>query len=108
MAEQKQWRSEIQHGPDGETDYAWVHDDKDALVCVAGTNHAHLIVTAVNTYPAVEGLVKALEDLVKINEQHDDSISKIIGKPVGWKDNYLDNARSALSCFRSLQNGGVS
>lgn len=38
------WRYEIQHGPDGEADYAWVYDDKNNMVCVAKTHHAIAIV----------------------------------------------------------------
>jgi hypothetical protein len=68
---------------------------------------AQFIVTAVNTYPAVEGLVKALE-----------FISDHINDPErGPRDLYpafgLDATQakevvaSALSRFRSLQNGGA-
>lgn len=42
-------------------------------------------------------LLEALKDLVRINEEHNESISKIIGKPLGWKDTYLDVARKAIA-----------
>lgn len=41
-------------------------------------------------------LREALAGLVKINEQHAAALSNIMGKPVGWKDTYLDAARAAL------------
>lgn len=41
-------------------------------------------------------LLQALKGLVKINEQHNDAISDIIGHPIGWKDTYLDEARTAI------------
>ena len=42
------------------------------------------------------GSSQALKDLVKINEQHNKAISEIIGHPIGWKDTYLDEARTAI------------
>lgn len=42
------WRYEIQHGPDGETSYAWVYDDQNAMVCTAKTHHAIAIVQRMN------------------------------------------------------------
>jgi hypothetical protein len=41
-------------------------------------------------------LAGALTDLVKINEDHNAAIEKIIGRPPGWNDSYLDAARAAL------------
>jgi hypothetical protein len=40
------WRYEIQHGPDGETDYAWVYDENNNLVCTTKTHYAIAIVNA--------------------------------------------------------------
>jgi hypothetical protein len=48
-----------------------------------------------------ERMAEALEGLVRINEEHNEAISQIIGHPLNWKDDYLDQARSALSAFRS-------
>lgn len=42
-------------------------------------------------------LLAALRGLVKVNEDHDGSIAKIIGKPLNWKDDYLEAARAAIS-----------
>jgi hypothetical protein len=42
-------------------------------------------------------LVGALGGLVRINEEHNDAIAKVMGKPLGWKDDYLDQARAILS-----------
>lgn len=52
--------------------------------------NAHLIAAAPD-------ILEALKQLVKINEDHDDSIAKILGAPPGWKDEYLDKARSAIA-----------
>ena len=38
----------------------------------------------------------ALRKLIKINEVHNTEIEKIIGRPLGWTDSYLDEAREAL------------
>ncbi len=42
-------------------------------------------------------LLEALKGLVRINEQHNEAISKIIGRPFGWKDEYLTAARAAIA-----------
>jgi Lar family restriction alleviation protein len=55
--------------------------------------------TAVNTYPAVEGLVKALEEIAEDSFLDDYTLTYV---PT-WA---AEKARSALSRFRSLQNGG--
>lgn len=46
-------------------------------------------------------LAEALEGLVRINEQHNEEISKIIGRPIGWKDDYLNKARDTLARYRA-------
>jgi len=38
------WRYEIQYGPDGEGNYAWVYNDKGEMVCTTKTHHAIAIV----------------------------------------------------------------
>ncbi|QJD54364.1 hypothetical protein [Aminobacter phage Erebus] len=38
------WRYEIQYGPDGEANYAWVYDENNSLVCTTKTHHARAIV----------------------------------------------------------------
>lgn len=43
-----------------------------------------------------EKLLAALTGLVRINEEHNAAIEAAIGKQVGWKDSYLDDARAAL------------
>lgn len=45
---------------------------------------------------AFTGTVEALEDLVRINEEHNAAVEAVIGRPLGWKDSYLDRARAAL------------
>ncbi len=77
------------------------------------------IVTAVNTYPAVEGLVKALEDWLYYAEENlsefdyeDCHAEKLCHQceSSGCINLKIRNARSALSRFRfrSLQNGGAN
>lgn len=46
---------------------------------------------------AAPDLLAALRDLVEVNENHNESIAKIIGKPLTWKDDYLDAARAAIA-----------
>lgn len=49
------WRHEIQHGPEGEADYAWVYDANGMMVCTAKTHHAEAIVSRMNTTASLEG-----------------------------------------------------
>lgn len=63
------WRYDIQYGPDGEANYAFVYDAEGALVSNLRTHHAKAVVDAMNhrapspsPRPAVQpGVVKALE-----------------------------------------------
>ena len=48
-----------------------------------------------------ERMAEALDGLIRVNEEHNEAISQIVGHPLNWKDDYLDQARSALSVFRS-------
>jgi hypothetical protein len=48
------WRYEVQHGPDGETNYAWVYDENNNLVCTAKTHHAMAIVDGTRLSAPVE------------------------------------------------------
>jgi len=43
-----QWRYEIQTGPNGEQDYAWVYEPGGAMVCTAKLHHAFMIVGGMN------------------------------------------------------------
>lgn len=45
---------------------------------------------------AAPELLEALVALVKINEEHNQSFIDVIGKPLNWKDDYLDAARAAI------------
>lgn len=42
------WRYEIQTGPNGEEDYAWVYEPGGAMVCTAKLQHAFAIVGGMN------------------------------------------------------------
>ncbi len=52
----------------------------------------------------VERMAEALAGLVEVNENHNKSISEVIGSPVGWKDDYLDASRAALTSYRDATN----
>lgn len=54
----------------------------------------------VNLVESVHELLEALEDLVRINEQHNSAIQSVTGKPAGWKDDYLNQARAAIAKAR--------
>lgn len=38
----------------------------------------------------------ALAALVRINEEHNEAVTAITGRPLRWKDDYLNAARAAL------------
>src|SRR5205809_571859 len=46
------------------------------------------------------GLREALKDLVHANEEWNAAVEKIVGRPNGWTDAYLDKARAALETSR--------
>ena len=69
------WRYEIQHGPDGETNYAWVYCD-DELVCTTKTHHAATIVRAVNCH---DEMLVALHNVRRL-------ISEAAQTGFNWKD----------------------
>lgn len=54
------WRYEIQHGPEGETDYAWVYRGKE-MICTTKTHHAIAIVSAL-TRPSPPTEAKPVSD----------------------------------------------
>lgn len=51
---------------------------------------------AIEAAHEIKSLQKALERLVSINEQHNEAVAAIIGRPVGWKDTYLNEARALI------------
>ena len=54
------WRFDIQYGPDGEANYAWVRNEAGELICVAKAHDAAKIVEAVNAYAVVS--LRALQE----------------------------------------------
>ncbi len=52
--EAEAWRYDIQYGPDGEANYAWVYRGKE-MVATVKTHHAIAIVNAMNGTPAHRG-----------------------------------------------------
>lgn len=49
-----------------------------------------------NLIAAAPELLEALKALVKSNEEHNEAVSEVIGKPTGWHDGYLNDARDAI------------
>lgn len=45
---------------------------------------------------AAPELLEALQGLVRVNEEHNQSFIEVIGKPLNWKDDYLEAARAAI------------
>ncbi len=75
-------------------------DEMERLrTAVAGARHIATTASSLQR-EAEERLAKAVEvlrELVRINEEHNDAIAKVVGKPVGWKDDYLDPARAFVT-----------
>lgn len=43
----------------------------------------------------------ALEDLVRVNEEHNDAVCRVIRKPPNWNDAYLNRARDIIAKSRN-------
>lgn len=63
------WRQEIQHGPEGEANYAWVYDADGEMVCTARTHYAEAIVTRMNALASLQG-EDAVERVARIIEPY--------------------------------------
>lgn len=50
--ELKRWKYDIQYGPEGEANYAWVYDDRGEMIATMKTHKAKEIVDLMNTRPA--------------------------------------------------------
>jgi hypothetical protein len=48
-----------------------------------------------------ERMAEALARLIQTNEEHNAAISRIVRHPIGWKDDYLNESRSALSAWKN-------
>lgn len=90
------WRYEIQHGPDGETDYAWVYDDKNNMVCTAKTHHAMAIVAA-HSGVALDatdvhylGAIKLRLERLYEENPNDCRLREHISDEVSWIDGLTD------------------
>jgi hypothetical protein len=84
------WRYEIQHGPDGETDYAWVYSSSN-LVCTTKTHYAIAMVAAMRGLaptPAQEET--ELELLAK----------RLAGAELNYRDSYQSNGDSHIETGR--------
>ena len=40
---------------------------------------------------------RALANLIRMNEEHNAAVEKVMGRPLNWSDNYLNEARAALT-----------
>lgn len=65
--ELKPWKYDIQYGPEGEANYAWVYDDQGVMVATMKTHKAKEIVERMNTRPAtpVEGLETVRYEIIE-------------------------------------------
>lgn len=55
-----EWRYDIQYGPDGEANYAWLYDETGSLVTTLRTHQAAKIVRSMNSAPEMLEALKAL------------------------------------------------
>lgn len=90
------------------TEYVPICKQDEAGLALGFINSTNLERTAegkANAYliAAAPDLLEALDALVKINEDHNNSIQGVIGTPPGWSDSYLDAARKALAKARGQQ-----
>lgn len=46
---------------------------------------------------AAPELLEALKGLVKLNEEWNEAVEGVIGRPPNWTDGYLDAARTAIA-----------
>ena len=84
-----------------ETNEEWrilAEDHKRILAQLTAEREAHeatkeLLGRAVKRVDALEG---ALGRLVKMNEDHNAAVERVIGRPLNWTDDYLNEARAAL------------
>ena len=107
VAQEPAWRYEIQHGPDGETDWAWVYDAENNLVCTAKTYHAAAIVRA-SSPPATPAGVGA-DEIAQIiaTKCFDPRVIDSSGKPF-WKKSQWREAQQAANAILLLLSGGRS
>lgn len=101
VAQEPAWRYEIQHGPDGETDWAWVYDAENNLVCTAKTYHAAAIVRA-SSPPATSAGVGA-DEIAQIiaTKCFDPRVIDSSGKPF-WKKSQWREAQQAANAVLAL------
>lgn len=59
------WNAQIQYGPEGEANYAWVYADDGEMIGTFRTHHADRIVTAVNAFEANQARIAELEKALK-------------------------------------------
>jgi len=99
--EAEAWRCEIQYGPEGEANYAWVYRGKD-MVATMKTHHAIAVVNAMNGSPAHSGEREALERRIRSAglKARDEVVDGIRGD--GSPDNdladYLERIVDACVC----------
>lgn len=55
----------------------------------------------------MEAVATALRNLVKVNEDHNAACEEVMGRPLGWKDDYLTAAREALDAYAKASKGST-
>ena len=101
VAQEPAWRYEIQHGPDGKTDWAWVYDAENNLVCTAKTYHAAAIVRASSPPATSAGL--GADEIAQIiaTKCFDPRVIDSSGKPF-WKKSQWREAQQAANAILAL------
>jgi hypothetical protein len=84
------YEREVERWPQDETKHSWPGQYKDITVEVAWDAWQEARRENARLRESLAGLVKA-------NEEWNCSVEKIIGRPIGWFDTYLDAARDILS-----------
>ena len=54
----------------------------------------------------LQEVIDVFEELVKVNEDHNATWIKILGKPAGWNDLYLDKSRDVIKRAKTAISNG--
>lgn len=65
-----EWRYDIQYGPNGEANFAWVYDEAGEMVGTMRTRKAAKIVSTMNAAPDILAALIQLEGAVRIFPRH--------------------------------------
>lgn len=91
--ETKVWRYDIQYGPDGEANYAWVYFDKE-MVCICRITHAKAIIesaTAILTLQSQLEIAKAgLSMMTERSDRFRERAEKVEKERDEWSRKHSD------------------